>query len=1620
MNQSLQMFVRLNLRSSIVLLLWWIFAAAPLVPISQTSAEDYQPLPTWDFRLYKTPDGDILPRSRDIAEDREGGIWVATWGGGLHYFDRTVWRDFTERDGLPGDWTRCVEVDAKGRVWVGTGDGLARIDRGQVEILSCSEELGVPLDDIYLIERMKDDSIWVSDNRGNLVSFNESEPPAWRMVLSATATSGNRINSLATEADGTIWVCLRDQNLLSFDGEEWTPSTPFEGQAWLGVGPRFSEPDSLLCFNNFDTPIYRREGDGWVPFPECGRRVFTIARSPGGDYFAGTDYGVYRFVDGKWNLLYLGREVGRPEVDVLLFAKDGSLWIGTREGLVRGYLPYWTREIGSKRGVGLSTILLSDPDSHTVYGIDSENFLVKKDGADWSRIAPFEVPSDQVVHWTTLRDGAFWMLIDKGGNRFQFDLAKVSVESGQILEREEISDLGPDLRVFQTSKGRLWLLSTNGVLEKREGRWTPIPEDSDYRRRRVYSALETEPGVVYLGLEDGFEIWRNGEVEFFGEEKGLDPSDAVQVILQRDNGDVWFGSYGSGIYVYDGTRVHTIDEDDGLLSNSVSCLHQSRDGTIWIAYRWIGAAFEKEGRWVNFSHNEGLPNNPVTLIEEGPQGEIFLSTLREGVFKYQMESDPPETRIDAGPDQTGPHGIGVFTFRGWDAWNKTPVSDLLYSWRVFPLREANRPHSWSAFENTTFTATDDLYPGKYVIEVRASDRQGNVDPSPVSKEFFVAPPFFTNPFFWGPIILLLFTVAAGWFLRKRSHQRLLRTHESLRASEERFRILVEQASDAFFVHDFDGNILEVNQRACDTLGYRREELLRLNVRDLDPEVSLEKFRTAWRRISQNLEEAATVETRHRRKDGTTFPVEVRFGPFKSDGASLILSLARDITERQKAEEALKERERLYREAIEIAGAVPYFQLYEPDSYSFVGKGITELTGLSPEEFTNHRFAELIEETIFYGDLKDLEPEEAVRKVKTEENLIWKADYRIRTKDGREKWLSNAAVMVRAKDGAVQGSLGIIQDITEEKLHQEEALRRLERVSEQQTALKELATLGGSSEIDTSDIFRRITEVACQVLEVEQAGIWLFDKDYEKIRCIDFFRTGKSTHTFGQTIEAEDHPNYFRSLLSDRVIDASDAASDPRTAEFREEYLPRYRISSMLDAPIHVAGRVVGVVCLEHVGEKRRWAPEEISFAGGLADCAALNIVNEEREEIRNALEFSEERFRSFVEHSSEAIFCFEFTPPIPSHLGEREQAREMANRAVLVECNDRFAHAYGGRFASDLLGKKYLELTTWGSEKIDMFNRFVSNGYRVVEGETQEKGGDGEIRHILTSAHGVVEEGCLVRVWGIDRDVTQRKNVELELERYRNHLEDLVRERTEELEQVHQELVKKERLATLGQLIASVSHELRNPLGTIRGTFYMLKERVLGDNLDLDKPFDRIERNILRCDRIIEELLDFTRIQRVELEETDLDRFLSEFLEEYQLPKTIQLRTYFESGKTLPLDREKFRRCLINILGNAADAMLKNSNLDSPGVLSVTSRVENGRIEVIVEDTGEGVSPEILEKITEPLFSTKGFGIGLGVPIAIQIMESHQGGVEYESEVGKGTRAILWFPSEKTPIPSRQ
>ena len=265
----------------------------------------------------------------------------------------------------------------------------------------------------------------------------------------------------------------------------------------------------------------------------------------------------------------------------------------------------------------------------------------------------------------------------------------------------------------------------------------------------------------------------------------------------------------------------------------------------------------------------------------------------------------------------------------------------------------------------------------------------------------------------------------------------------------------------------------------------------------------------------------------------------------------------------------------------------------------------------------------------------------------------------------------------------------------------------------------------------------------------------------------------------------------------------------------------------------------------------------------------------------------------------------------------------------------------------------------------------------------------------------------------LKREMAERNRAEEEVRRLNSDLEQLVDERTAELRESQALLLRTERLAALGQVAATVSHELRNPLGTIRASLVSVRDKMAGGGEDLIRTLERIDRNVGRCDLIIDEMLDFSRTTSLRTERTSVDAWLAELLAEYEGMRKVSLVRELRAGVEAEIDPERLGRALVNVLDNAVQALSDGEWPKQPGLalaIVVRSVVVAGRLEFAVEDAGPGIPEALLPKVFEPLVSSKSFGVGLGLPNAQNILKQHGGDVELESREGEGTSVKLWLP----------
>ena len=242
--------------------------------------------------------------------------------------------------------------------------------------------------------------------------------------------------------------------------------------------------------------------------------------------------------------------------------------------------------------------------------------------------------------------------------------------------------------------------------------------------------------------------------------------------------------------------------------------------------------------------------------------------------------------------------------------------------------------------------------------------------------------------------------------------------------------------------------------------------------------------------------------------------------------------------------------------------------------------------------------------------------------------------------------------------------------------------------------------------------------------------------------------------------------------------------------------------------------------------------------------------------------------------------------------------------------------------------------------------------------------------------------------------------------------------RIQELKAAQEEIVSKGKMAQLGQLTATVAHELRNPLSVVRTGAYMVKRGLSASGVNLDKHLTRIDSGVLRCDNIISQLLDFARVNKPDLAVTHVDDWLAAAIEEEatKLPSAIEVKcTLGLEDLKVAFDADRMRRVITNILSNASEAMVGKDGMravaqtHSP-TIQVATRLQPHGVEIIITDNGPGMSDEVLAKIRDPLFTTKSFGTGLGLPAVEQVLKLHGGGLDIWSRPGEGARFTAWFP----------
>jgi len=278
------------------------------------------------------------------------------------------------------------------------------------------------------------------------------------------------------------------------------------------------------------------------------------------------------------------------------------------------------------------------------------------------------------------------------------------------------------------------------------------------------------------------------------------------------------------------------------------------------------------------------------------------------------------------------------------------------------------------------------------------------------------------------------------------------------------------------------------------------------------------------------------------------------------------------------------------------------------------------------------------------------------------------------------------------------------------------------------------------------------------------------------------------------------------------------------------------------------------------------------------------------------------------------------------------------------------------------------------------------------------------------------------------RNVAERKRAEEALKEYSERLAELVEERTQELRDAQEQMLRREKLAVLGQLAGGVGHDLRNPLGVISNAVYFLKMVHTGADETTREYLDIIKAEVMNAETIVSDLMDFARTREPAIEQTSIPVLIADLLAQYPPPENVKVDT--ELPADLPpvfVDPQQVKRALVNLVTNAYQAMPEGGRLmihasEGEGIGrhgdTGTGRPRDDLpippspcLRVSISDTGSGIPPENVTRLFEPLFTTKSKGVGLGLATARSLVEANGGMIEVESKMGKGSTFTVQLPS---------
>lgn len=436
------------------------------------------------------------------------------------------------------------------------------------------------------------------------------------------------------------------------------------------------------------------------------------------------------------------------------------------------------------------------------------------------------------------------------------------------------------------------------------------------------------------------------------------------------------------------------------------------------------------------------------------------------------------------------------------------------------------------------------------------------------------------------------------------------TEKTLLQESQLLRILLDNLPVSVYIKDLQGRKVVSNRVDLDIIGLPEAQVLGKTDRDLFPLEVADVFEADDRAV---LSSGRAVRHREElainRSQGKEFwQLTSKVPLYNADGQIVgLVGIGLDISERKRIEQELSDSRALFRSLVE---SMPQ-NVFSKDLEG-------RFTYANPQHC--HTDNKTLEDYLGKTDF-DLYPAELAAQYRADDLRVMESRKVVDREEehqaigGEKSYVQVVKAPVYDADKQVKGIIGIFWDITERKRAEAEKHHQLERTHRQQANLVTLALhpAFNSGEITLASHF--LTESVAETLNVARVSVWLKKENAGEIHCHDLYSRADDSHTQEGIISAKEFPVYFETLEFERTLDAHNARQDPRTMELAASYLKPQGIVSLLDAPIRLSGQMVGVLCIEQIGEPRAWQTDEIAFAGEVADQMAQALANAERHKV---------------------------------------------------------------------------------------------------------------------------------------------------------------------------------------------------------------------------------------------------------------------------------------------------------------------------------------------------------------------------------------------------------------------